>query len=47
MQGMLLNPSRPLARRFILRHCYVLNTPAARAAYKALPAADMHRTISE
>jgi hypothetical protein len=46
VQGILLDPRRPWARRFVLRLCYTRNTEAARRGFRGMSPSAMHRLVA-
>jgi hypothetical protein len=46
-QGLLSDPTKPLVAAFVLAQCYTLNSPATRARFRCLSAADMSGLLTE
>jgi hypothetical protein len=46
-QGMMLDPNKFSVKFFILYHCYILNSSAAREAFRAMTPREMHIIIRE
>lgn len=44
---MMGDPSKPWVERLILQQCYVRNSAAVQAHFRAMSAKDMHRLLRE
>jgi hypothetical protein len=47
LQGMLVNPAQPWAKRFILQQCYVRNSAATQQRFRSMDAKQMHLVMRE
>jgi hypothetical protein len=47
LQGMLVNPAQPWAKRFILLQCYVRNSGETRQRFRDMDAKLMHKVMRE
>lgn len=45
VQGLMSDPNKPWVQPFILKHCYVVNTPETREKFVALTPAEMHKVL--